>query len=328
MKKKRYLVIVILFVFLVVAANSFFLLYEDECAIVQRFGEIIGIYVKNSTDTLYNEIAVDSSKSINIHEGTGLKFKIPFIDGNIKYSIRLRTDDTPGRSIITSDKKTLYFDSNAQWRIENPMRFFMAVGTYSTASGRIDNILYSLMNEKVGKVEATVLITGKERTEQMLNELAAEVNMETHKFGVNIIGINIKRTDVPQENYESIHNRMNSERGRIAAQYRSEGEEEAIKIRSNTDREVTVIKSEAYSTAEKIRGEGDSEAARIYNEAYGKDPEFFEFYNLLQTYRATIGDKTTLIMPIDSPFTKYLLGADGGYGGSGNNSGTGAVGGD
>jgi membrane protease subunit HflC len=308
MKKRGFIIIAAVFLLLIITGNSFFLLYEDECAVVQRFGEIIGIYVKQASPNLWSEVSTEYGNKIFVYEGTGLKFKVPFIDNNIKYSTRLRTDDTPGRSIITSDKKTLYFDNNAQWKIENPMRFFMAVQTYSNASGRIDNILYSLMNEKVGKIEATELITHKEKIDQMLNELAIEVNLETHKFGVNIVGINIKRTDVPLENYESIYNRMKSERGRIAAQYRSEGEEEAIKIRSDTDKRVTIIESEAYKEAELLRGQGDSEAARIYNDAYGRDPEFFEFYNLLQTYRTTLGKSATLVVPLDSPFAKYLLG--------------------
>ena len=307
MKRKSFITIVIVFVLLVTTVNSVFLVREDECALVQRFGEIIGIYVKQATPDLLTQAAKDG---VAVYEGTGLKFKVPFIETNTKYSTRLRTDDTPGRSIITSDKKTLYFDNNAQWRIENPMLFFMAVQNYATASSRIDNILYSRMNEKVGKISATVLITDKEATERMLDELASEINTEAHKFGVNIVGINIKRTDLPQENYESIFERMNSERRRIATQYRSEGDEEAIKIRSATDRRVMIIESEAYSKAEKLRGEGDSEAAKIYNEAYGKDPAFFEFYNMLLTYRATLGDSTTLVIPLSSPFAKYLLGAE------------------
>ena len=307
MKKRTILILIIVFVLLITSFNSMFLLREDECALVQRFGEIIGIYVKQASPELRAAVA---AYSVTVHEGTGLKIKIPFIDTAIKYSTRLRTDDTPERSIITSDKKTLYFDNNAQWRIENPMLFFMAVQNYATASSRIDSILYSLMNEKVGKITATVLITNKESTEKMMDELAAEVNVEAHKFGVNLVGINIKRTDLPKENYDSIFARMNSERSRIAAQYRSEGEEEAIKIRSATDREVMVITSKAYREAEELRGEGDSEAARIYNEAYGKDPGFFEFYNLLQTYRTTLGAGTNLVIPLNSPFAKYLLGAE------------------
>jgi membrane protease subunit HflC len=307
MKIKTILIFAIVFVLFVTAVNSIFLLREDECALVQRFGEIIGIYVKQATPDLLADASV---YGVNVYEGTGPKLKIPFIDTSIKYSTRLRTDDTPERSIITSDKKTLYFDNNAQWRIENPMLFLMAVQNYATASSRIDSILYSLMNEKVGKITATVLITNKEANEKMLDELAAEINNEAKKFGVNIVGINIKRTDLPKENYESIFARMNSERSRIAAQYRSEGEEEAIKIRSATDREVMIITSEAYRKAEELRGEGDSEAARIYNEAYGKDASFFEFYNLLQTYRVTLGSSTTLVIPLDSPFAKYLLGAE------------------
>jgi membrane protease subunit HflC len=102
---------------------------------------------------------------------------------------------------------------------------------------------------------------------------------------------------------------MNTERQRVAAENRSEGERDLLKISSETDRKVISITSDAGRKAEEIRGEGDSEAARIYNEVYGRDPEFFEFYNLLDTYRQTIGNSSTLIIPLDSPFAKYLLGA-------------------
>jgi membrane protease subunit HflC len=101
---------------------------------------------------------------------------------------------------------------------------------------------------------------------------------------------------------------MITERNRIAAQYRSEGDEEALKLRSTTDKTVTILLSEANMDAETIRGEGDQEAARIFNEAYANNPEFFEFYNYLETYRVTIGQQAMLVIPLDSPFAKYLLG--------------------
>jgi membrane protease subunit HflC len=222
----------------------------------------------------------------------------------------LRTDDSPEQPIITNDRKTLIFDNNAQWRVTNPMRFYMVVQNYNRASSLIDERLYALMRIEVGNIEAHELVTNRIMTTEMRERLTEQVNREVRRFGVDIVGINIKRTEVPLENHQAIHNRMNSERNRIAAQYRSEGQEEYLRISSATDREVVEITSEAFRRAEELRGDGDSEAARIYNDAYGQDPEFFQFYNLLTTYGLTLGNRTTLVIPLDSPFAKYLVGVD------------------
>ncbi len=307
MKKKTIVLLVIAVLLLIVSFSCFFTLGEDETAILQRFGRVEGVYVKKATPALFAQLA-EMEYNVPVYEGTGLKFCLPFIDSVKKYSSLLLTYDTPPRQVITADKKKLLFDNNAQWRIDNPLKFYVAVGSTAVARDRIDNILYSRMNEKVGKMESHTLITDKAAVDTMLNELAADVTQESLKFGVTVFDIRIKRTDLPQENYESIYNRMITERNRIAAQYRSEGDEESIKIRSNTDREVIVILSEAEKTALTTKGEGDGLAAEIFNDAYGKDPAFFEFYNLLETYRQTVGNSTTLVIPLDSQYAKYLLG--------------------
>ena len=159
-------------------------------------------------------------------------------------------------------------------------------------------------------MDSHVLIADKEVVMEMLDELAEEVTAQSTAFGVVVVDIRIKRTDLPSDIYQSIYTRMETERKRIATQYRSEGEEEAIKIKSETDRQVAVITSQAMRQAEVLMGEADAEAARIFNEAYGRDPGFFEFYNMLLTYRETIGQSTTLVIPSSSPFTKYLIGSE------------------
>jgi membrane protease subunit HflC len=301
---------IIVLALLIVAGNSLFVLKEDDSAIVQRFGRITSLYIQATDAELLEQLDTSGYGSVKIHTGAGLKIKIPFVDSLTKYTNRYMTYDTTPRQVITRDKKKLTFDNNAQWRIENPVMFYIAVRNIATASDRIDNILYSRMNDKVGKMDSHVLITDKNQVETMLDELAAEVSLEAFRsFGVRVVDIRIKRTDLPPENYDSIYNRMITERNRIAAQYRSEGDEEAIKVRSETDRDVISITSEARRTAETLKGEGDGEAARIFNEIYGKDPAFFEFYNTLDAYRKTVGSTSTLVIPADAPFAKYLMGA-------------------
>ena len=305
---KKWIFIAIGIVLLIIVAdNCFFTLAEDETAIVQRFGRVHSIYVKEHTPGLDAELAEDND-NIPVYVGTGLHFKIPFIDNVITYKSTLISYVTDTREVITSDKRRLRFDNNAQWRIENPLRFYKAYNNIAGARQRIDDILYSRMNERVGQMESTTLITNKDVVTEMLEELTAVVSRDCAAFGVSVVDIRIKRTDMPSENYESIYNNMNTERQRIAAGHRSEGEEESIKIRSGTDRQVITITSEAERDAEKLRGEGDAKAASTFNEAYGKNPEFFEFYNLLETYRQTVGKSSTLVIPLDSPFAKYLLG--------------------
>jgi len=164
------------------------------------------------------------------------------------------------------------------------------------------------MRISVGRLNSYILISDREISRQMLSDMAEAVSANFVQQGISVVDIRIKRTDLPSETYASIYNRMNTERQRVAAENRSEGDRDLLMIRSETDRRVISITSEADRRAEEVRGEADSEAARIYNEAYGRDPEFFEFYNLLDTYRQTVGSGSTLVVPLDSPFAKYLLG--------------------
>jgi len=304
---KKYIVLaVVIFVLLIVAANSIFLLNEDESVLVQRFGRIESVYMRVIPDEVRAQISSDPD--VTMHVGTGLKFKIPFIDNVIKYPSKLILYDSPPREVLTLDRHRLYFDNTAQWRIDNPLFFYKAYNNIDSAKERIDDVLYSEMRKNVGRLNSYVIISDRETSSQMLLNMAQAVSVDFAEQGISIIDIRIKRTDLPSETYASIYNRMNTERQRVAAENRSQGDRALLEIRSQTDREVISITSKAERDAEEIRGEADSEAARIYNEAYGRDPEFFEFYNLLDTYRQTVGKSSTIVVPLDSPFAKYLLG--------------------
>ncbi len=302
----------IVVVLLVAFGLCTFQMREDQSASVLRFGKIVSVYVKTEAQAaiVREGLASQSDKlgDVAVRVGTGLHLRIPFIDQVKMYSNMLLTYDTAPRQVVTSDKKKLIFDNNAQWRIDNPALFEITMGRVEEAQKRLEDILYSKMNEKVGKVAATTLITDKALVEQLQDELATEMTATMAAFGIEVFDIRVKRTELPQENYESVYNRMISERQRIAAQYRSEGDEEALKIKSDTDKQIVIILSEARKTGETLKGEGDAEAARIYNEAYGKDPGFYEFYNWLEMYKATVGANTTLVIPSDSPFAKFLYG--------------------
>ena len=125
-------------------------------------------------------------------------------------------------------------------------------------------------------------------------------------LGIEVVDVRIKRADLPQENKKNVFDRMRAERARQAKEYRAEGEEAAIKIRAETDLEVTRIQSEANLQAQRLRGDGDAEALRIYADAFQKDPQFYEFQRTLEAYEKTLGEGTTVVLPLDTEFFKYL----------------------
>jgi membrane protease subunit HflC len=307
--RRTVVILAVAVILLIIVRNSFFTLSEGESALLQRFGRIEAVYMREASDSVRAQI---EGHNASLHIGTGLKLKVPFIDNVLKYPSKLILYDSPPTEVLTLDRHRLYFDNTAQWRIENPLLFYEAHNNINNAKRRIDDVLYSEMRISVGRLNSYVLISDRETSNQMLLDMtrAVNANFTQRGEGIEVVDIRIKRTDLPSETYNSIYNRMITERERIAAEHRAEGDEILLRIRSETDREVTSITSYADRQAEEIRGEADSEAARIYNEAYSRDPDFFEFYNLLETYRQTVGNSSTMVVPLDSPFAKYLLGVN------------------
>ena len=132
-------------------------------------------------------------------------------------------------------------------------------------------------------------------------------NEATMDYGISVVDVRIRRVDLPTENEESIYARMDAERKRQANKFRSEGEEEAQKIRAATDKDKTIILADAYKEAERVRGEGDAKAVEVYADAYSADPKFYEFVRTLDAYKKVIDDKTTLVLPSDSRLFKLLM---------------------
>jgi len=304
---KLVFVAIIVILLAIVAGNSFFLLYEGESAIVMRFGRIESVHMNEITYEVHSQLLARGD-NITITTGTGIRFKIPFIDNVVKYTSRLIPYDSPPTEVLTRDRERLFFDNIAVWRIINPVLFYESYQTIDRAKQRINDILYAEIRVGVGTHDAYQIISVREVSNAMLTEITERVSRELFYTGIEVIDIRIRRTDLPLETFNSIHGRMNAERHRVAAENRAEGERENYRIRSETDRQVAYLITGAERTAEEIRGKGDARAAQIYNEAFSRNPQFFEFYNLLMTYRLTIGSGTTLVIPLDSPFAMYLLG--------------------
>lgn len=293
---------------LIVLSQCFYTVNETEHAIKSRFSEIIEVNVNNLTAEEYADLqSKDRYKTVRLSQGAGLHFKVPFIDTIEKFDNRLITYDTLPREVITSDKKKIILDNNAQWWIVDPVQFKITMNSMNSASQRVEDLMYSKMNEKVGKTTSKDIISNKEYVVGMLQENINELNSTMAGYGIKLLDIQIRRTDLPTENNENIYNRMRTEREQMARQYRSEGKEEAQKIKSGADYEAAKLKAEASAEAQTIRGKGDADAAEIYNQAYNKDPEFYEFYKTLETYRKTLkGSGAKIVISPDSEFAKYL----------------------
>ena len=281
---------------------------ETEQAVITRFGEVQTIIVGENVKAIKKAIAESSKlKDVKVVEGKGIHFKVPFFDQVEYFTDRYLTYDTNTREVITKDKKKVVLDNYVQWHIDNPALFKVTMKNERNAQVRIDDLVYSNLNKEIGKITATDVISNKEAGEKMLQSVMEDVNKDLKNYGMNVSDVRIKRTELPPENYENIYRRMQTERQSQAKKYRSEGNEEAQKIRSEADKQATIIEAAAYEEAEKIKGEGDAEALRIYANAYGADPEFYQFYQTLETYKKTVDGKTKLMIPHDSEYAKYLF---------------------
>ncbi len=236
----------------------------------------------------------------------GLHFKIPFIQSVEKFEKRILDYDSDPKEIITQDKKTLVVDNYAKWQIVNIKTFYETVRNEGMAQLRLDDIIYSDLRNELGKYSFNDIVTNKRK--EIMEAVTALTQEKCNQYGIRIIDVRLKRVDLPQQNEGSVFERMRAERNRQANLFRSEGEEEALKIRADTDKQSTIIMAEAYQQAESVRGEGDARALTIYANGYNRDTDFYQFMRTLEAYQTTLKEKTTIVLPPDSDFLKFIKG--------------------
>lgn len=287
MKPKHWIGILGAVVVIILVAGSLFVVKEGEYKVVLRFGEAKRTVME-----------------------PGLNFKVPFIESTTtlpKYQMTL--ESTPGQ-IMTKDKKPIQVDNYTIWRISNPEKFYRKLYSVSGGSQRIDEAVYNSVRRKLSEVDYDVIISENSARGNINDEITNDVAiaLERDDYGIEIVDVRIKRTDLPESNKQSVYNRMISDRQSIAARYLSEGDEESRKITSKADRTATELIAQAEADAKKIIAEGEQEAAQIYNNAYGKDPQFYNLYRTLESYVVTLKDNPVIMIPIESPYAKILLG--------------------
>jgi membrane protease subunit HflC len=288
MANSKTFILALALVVLVIGAFSMFQVGQWEKALLFRLGEIVNTNVQ-----------------------PGLHFKIPFVNNVRKYDGRILTLDVDPERFLTVEKKNVIVDSFVMWRIADVGRYYTAVlGDERHAGQRIEQIIKDGMRGQFSKRTINEVVSGER--DQIMRDLTVDANRQAAAIGIEIVDVRVKRVDLPAEVSNSVYRRMQAERARVAKEFRSQGAEEAEKIRADADRQRQVLIANAYREAEKVRGQGDARAAEIYAEAYGMDEEFYSFYRSLQAYQQsfTHGNDMMLLQP-DGEFFEYFNGARG-----------------
>jgi len=260
------------------------------------------VYIVDETEQV---VVLAFGKPVKTITKPGLNFKLPApLQVVVTFDKRLLEYDVPPEEVLSMDKKTLIMDNYVRWRIVDPLLFLQTVQAVPTAKTRLDDIVYSELRQELGTHDMVEIIT--ETRDLIMDKVTAASNEESEKYGIEVVDVRIRRVDLPSENEASIYARMEAERNRKANMFRSEGEEEAQKIRATTERDKTVILADAYKISQEIRGEGEAKALDIYASSFSKDPKFYEFVRTLETYEKIIDKKTTLVLPGDSKLFKEL----------------------
>ena len=265
------------------------ILLQQSLFIVQQTQQALVIQLGHPLDKVYRP---------------GLHMKLPFIQNVVYFDARILDYDARPAEALTSDLKSMVLDNYARWKIVDPLRFYRTMRTEANAQARLDAVIYSQIRAHIGRHTLTEVVNDKRTA--IMDSVTEKTPQQMKEFGIKIVDVRIKRTDLPAENQRAIFDRMRAERERQATQYRSEGSEESTKIRSEADKERALILAEANKTSQVLRGEGDAEAARIYAEAFSRSPEFFSFQRGLEALRKSLGENTRMVLTPDSPLLQPI----------------------
>lgn len=294
--------IIIVIALIVTIANGFYFLEEGKQAVITQFGRPIGQPVTEA----------------------GLHFKTPYIQEATFFEKKILIWDGDPNQIPTNDKTFVYLDVTARWRITDALVFLQAVNNETRAQTILDDIIDGTVRDLVNKndlveiirssdfspetmtnsaVEFEMLKYGRDKISAMIHETASKI---TPKYGIELVDVLFKRVNYIETVRLKVYDRMISERKRIAAEKRSQGEGQKAEIMGKVEKELKVILSTANREAEEIKGKADAEAAKIYADAYNQDPEFYSFTKSLESYKTAVGQNTNLVISSDSEFYKFL----------------------
>jgi len=304
-------------VLLIVLFSSVYVVDEWEQVVITQFGDPVGDPVTDA----------------------GLHFKLPFVQKLNRFEKRILIWDGERNQIPTDDKRFIWVDTTARWRIRDALTFLQSVRTVQGAQSRLDDYLDSAVRDVIGRhklVEAVrlsnrvldIVPSDEEREQglldsevrekiekgrdQLIAEMVLSARPKVEELGIDLIDLRIKRINYVESVRQSVYDRMISERQRIAEQYRSEGRGKKAEIEGQRARDEKKILSEAYRDAQQIVAKADAEAARIYADAYNTDADFYAFVRTLNAYEKVIGANHTLVVSPDSELYRYLTTLGGG----------------
>jgi len=257
-----------------------------------------------TVDETQKAIVLQMGKPVRDTVGPGLHLKWPFVESVVYIDSRVLTYETTKAEVLTKDKQNLVVDNFAKFRISDPLQFYRTLGTVERAKTRLDDLVYAEVRVAIGNYSMKEVVSS--RRAEIMALVTGNVNKTVKEFGLELVDVRIKRTDLPPQNEQAIFGRMKAERERDAKRYRSEGVEEAAKITSEADKERTIILAEAGRVAEVTRGEGDAAATAIYANALGQSPDFYSFMRSMEAYKASLAENTRVIMTPGSGFLQYL----------------------
>jgi len=306
------LIAVLVILALILFNESVFIVGEAEQAMVSRFG-VIKRVITNMDNDFHQKYAdqlkdeITSSSDVKIQVGSGLHFKVPFIDKVEKYSSRLYTYISDSEVVNTLEKKQYYITTYAQWSITDPALFSLKLGSMNAAENQLDNIIHPVIVQLINRMLADNFISNKDALNNALQEGLSIVNQDMCVRGIEVKDIQIHRTILPTGNIESTYARMQADRAKEAQQLRSEGDEEYNKVVAAADLEARQIEAAAVSDAGTIRGEAEAMAAEIYANAYSADADFYAYWRSLQALESSLGKNATLVLDQTNPLFADLM---------------------
>jgi len=303
-------IIVLATIIAIAILSGFYTLEEGRQAVIVQFGRPVGETVTQA----------------------GLHIKIPLIQKVRRFEKRLLIWDGDPNQIPTKGREFIWVDTTARWRISDARKFLENVDTEAGAQSRLDDIIDSVVRDQVSSSELVELVRSatwevpeKEALEEVTEEREKEIKKQITRgraeitrtilaesrkiipqYGIELVDVRIKRLDYVESVRERVYARMISERKRIAAQFRSEGEGRSAEILGEMEKELRGIRSRAYRRVQEIRGKADADATQIYGQSYGRNPEFYAFLRTLEVYGERPNENSMAILTTDSDFYRYL----------------------
>jgi membrane protease subunit HflC len=308
MNARRYLPVAVIVVLLLIVVRSvLFVVPEGEQVIITRLGKPVREPIPEA----------------------GLHVKWPLVEKVNRFERRWLAWDGDANQMPTLDKRFIWVNTFARWRIADPLLFFQRVRDERGAQTRLDDILDGETRKAIANMKLIEAVRTRNREfavlagsivgaevdppepisvgrEVIVREILERASAETAELGIELVDVRFKRLNYVEEVRRSVYDRMISERQKIRDKFRSEGQGRSAEIRGTKDKELKRIRSEAYRSAQEIRGAADATATRIYADSFGRDPEFYSFVRTLEAYRDAVGEEETLVMSTDSEFYQFL----------------------